>query len=312
MLIAKPSVYIIVPIHNRKEVTLKCMNSLEQCNLGKQYRIVVVDDGCTDGSKDLIVKRFPKVIILQGNGSLWWTGAIKMGMQYAYTCGCKIIIWLNDDCLVRKATLEKMVDFIECNPFTILGGVGYESTPPYVLSFGGKRRRFMKYEMISQNKKGIFPCDLLSGNLVCMSAKVVEDIGYPDPEKCPHYGGDSLFLTQAKKAGYSMFLDTREPAQNIALTNTSDMNSAQWLLGDKPVREIFGLIFVDQSIISWKVWWFLFTENYGTLGVLKFLFKMMQITSILIVISLLRPLPLSVRKTISRTKRELLGRGLNG
>jgi len=38
--------------------------------------VIVVDDGSSDRTAEEAAKNYPKVIILQGDGNLWWTGAI--------------------------------------------------------------------------------------------------------------------------------------------------------------------------------------------------------------------------------------------
>ena len=43
--------------------------------------ITVIDDGSTDNTKQIIGEKFPKVLIISGDGSLWWTGAISLGLQ---------------------------------------------------------------------------------------------------------------------------------------------------------------------------------------------------------------------------------------
>lgn len=301
----EPSIYIIIPIHNRKSLSLRCISRLKACNLSARYKIVVIDDGSTDGSKEAIAELHPEVHLLTGNGSLWWTGAIKTGMEYAYLQGCQAIIWLNDDCLIQHNTLSALIEFIEHNPRSVVGGLGLESDSLSTISFGGKRRKWLKYKLISDIEEGIISCDLLSGNLVCIPAEVISDIGYPDPQKCPHYGGDSLFLIRARKAGYSIFLDTRKPAINITGEGRSKMNSGAWLTGESSVIDIFKLIFMHQSVISWRIWWFLFIEEYSLFGVLPFLLKMLQTISMLCIIAILRLLPQSLRIKISITKRRL-------
>ena len=269
--------------------------------------MVVVDDGSTDGTSEAIKNKYPSVILLHGNGTLWWTGAIKLGMEYAIEHNADFVVWLNDDCLIGNKTLEGLVDFARCDSKRIVGGMGYELSAPTEIAFGGKKRKAFGYEIIKPSQEEIYPCDLLSGNLVCFSTKVVEDIGYPDADGCPHYGGDSHFLIRARKAGYSIFLDARHAAQNVTTKSTSIMNSNQWLLGGTSAKELFKLIFIPQSILSWRVWWFLYTEDYGLIGIVLLLVKLSKTIATLLCISVLRILPIAVRQKLSLAKRKLVG-----
>lgn len=298
------SVYLIIPVHNRRIVTLNCLERLNKLDSFEKFSVVVIDDGSTDGTSKIIENKYPDVVLLYGDGTLWWTGAIELGMKYAVDRDADFIVWLNDDCLIESKTIEDLVNFVRCNSETIVGCIGYELSAPTKIAFGGKKRKIFNYEIINPSQQEIYPCDLLSGNLVCLPAKIIEDIGYPDADKCPHYGGDSHFLIRARKAGYSIFVDARHAAQNVATKSTSIMNSNQWLLGDTSTKELFRLIFTPQSILSWRVWWFLYTEDYGLMiGIVLFFVKLSKTIATLLCISVLRILPISVRKQLSLAKR---------
>jgi|YNPMSStandDraft_2_1061718.scaffolds.fasta_scaffold131259_1 GT2 family glycosyltransferase len=43
--------FIIIPVHNRKSITLKCLDNLEKNGDLARFRVVVVDDGSTDFPK---------------------------------------------------------------------------------------------------------------------------------------------------------------------------------------------------------------------------------------------------------------------
>ena len=111
MNIKKELIYIIIPVHNRKEITLKCLDILQKNGDLDIYYVIVVDDGSTDGTSEAIQSLYPNITILVGDGNLWWTGAIKKGMEYAYDKGAEYFIWLNDDCLVAKESINNLIVF---------------------------------------------------------------------------------------------------------------------------------------------------------------------------------------------------------
>jgi Predicted glycosyltransferases len=105
------NISIIIPVHNRKSLTQNILAQLHQQTLGMdlaQITIVVVDDGSTDGTSEMIRQGFPQVHLLISDGSLWWGGGIKLGMEYSINqLNTDYIVWLNDDLLLTDNFIEK-------------------------------------------------------------------------------------------------------------------------------------------------------------------------------------------------------------
>jgi glycosyltransferase involved in cell wall biosynthesis len=59
----------LITCHNRKAKTLACLSSLYNCTMPENYAfdVFLVDDGCTDGTADIIREKFPQINIIQGN-----------------------------------------------------------------------------------------------------------------------------------------------------------------------------------------------------------------------------------------------------
>jgi GT2 family glycosyltransferase len=188
--------YIIIPIHNRKETTLKCLAVLSSQNL-TNCQIVVVDDGSTDGSETAIKTNFPEVVVLKGDGNLWWTGAICLGMQYSVAQGADYLFWLNDDCLPADNCLEIMVHYLQNYSPCMIGANCIDLITQESIETG-----FMEHKRVKVNGDEIIDVDGLSGFLVGMSSVIPKQIGYPDARKFPHYASDSIYTLIAKRAGY--------------------------------------------------------------------------------------------------------------
>jgi len=127
----KPRVFIIIPVHNRREVTLACLANLQQTGDLANFQVVVVDDGSTDGTAEAVRSSYPEVKILSGDGNLWWAGAIALGMQYALDQEAKYIFWLNDDCLPQGNCLPKMLEFLQQQPRAVVGASCWEKSTSY-------------------------------------------------------------------------------------------------------------------------------------------------------------------------------------
>ena len=205
----KEHVYIIIPVHNRKNITLKCLETLSQNGDLQRYHVVVVDDDSTDGTTEAIYSLYPDVTVLAGDGNLWWTGAIKKGMEYAYAQGAEYFIWLNDDCYPQKGAITKLLDACKSNPKLIVGG---QSLDPDTLepSYGGIVGKKNRIELVNAPHNSWLECDGLAGNFVCLPRSAVELTGYPDNKLFPQYYGDVTYTNMAKKKVLSCLYMVRQ------------------------------------------------------------------------------------------------------
>lgn len=93
------TIAILITCHNRKNKTLKCLKHLSEQAI--KLDIYLVDDGCTDGTSDAVKKEFPDVIIIQGDGELFWNrGMVKAWETASSRYDYDYYIWMNDDTYV--------------------------------------------------------------------------------------------------------------------------------------------------------------------------------------------------------------------
>lgn len=301
---AKRPVYLLIPVHNRQATTLACLERLHHIGVHHHYHLLIIDDGSTDGTAKALKDRYPEVATVTGDGNLWWTGAIAEGMRYAHHRGATHYIWLNDDCLVPAQTLDNLVQFVDDHPNSIIGAQGFTNESHDQLAFGGKNLKGGYYELFRCPSGETAPCDMLSGNLVCIPRSVVEAIGFPDT-KLPHYGGDTLYLIQARQAGFQIFVDGRTAP--IDIPGQSALQPTSWMLQSGGPLKIINLIFQPQSILSWRVWWILLTVDHGSKGAIFFAIKYLSLMPKLLVITGFRFLPPETRQRVMVTKRNLTG-----
>jgi len=208
---------IIIPVHNRREVTLRCLHSLEDSRLPVDFGIVVVDDGSTDGTSAAVAEAFPTVIIERGTGELFWTGGIVQGMRRAISEGAAFLFWLNDDCLPEADALPRMLAYMEENPRTICGASCYVCGSSQPVKTGFRQRRAVCAT------GSVTEVDGLSGYCVGIPATVCAEIGLPNATHLPHYGADGVYTLLAKRKGC-----------RVVLLQESRAN----LLDEKPVQTI--------------------------------------------------------------------------
>jgi GT2 family glycosyltransferase len=98
-----PKFSIIIPNFNGEQFLRPCLESVLSCHQVKQLsEIIVVDNGSTDHSCELITTHFPDIKIVKLPTNTGFTGAIATGVQVAQG---EYLIFLNNDMHVSKEWL---------------------------------------------------------------------------------------------------------------------------------------------------------------------------------------------------------------
>ncbi len=107
---------VIIPTYNRKGMLKGCLNSLfEQTYPKDRYEIIVVDDGSTDGTEDLVKnlqKSYSNLVYLkqQNQGP---AAARNLGAQHAKA---DIFVFTDSDCVMPPDFLNNVVSCFKRNP----------------------------------------------------------------------------------------------------------------------------------------------------------------------------------------------------
>ncbi len=107
----KKKVMAIVVTYNRKELLKECINALISQNY-RNCEILIIDNASTDGTKELIDKEFNnnKIHYKNTGSNLGGAGGFNYGMKEAYKLGCDYMWIMDDDCIVHKDSLEKLME----------------------------------------------------------------------------------------------------------------------------------------------------------------------------------------------------------
>ena len=116
---AIPDLSIVLVCWNNKDYLDPCLHSLYEGGLRSSFDVVVVDNGSTDGSQEMLREKYPEVLIIQNDHNVGLGRASNQGIEA--TQG-RYILLLNNDTLVNGPSLDAMVAFLADNPQT--GAVG--------------------------------------------------------------------------------------------------------------------------------------------------------------------------------------------
>ncbi len=98
---------------NTKDLMRDCISSVREHTLGVSYEIIVVDDGSTDGSVEMLRNEFPEVIVVENGANIGVAKSYNRGV--AVTRG-RYIQMLNTDMLFFQNSIKTLLDFLENHP----------------------------------------------------------------------------------------------------------------------------------------------------------------------------------------------------
>ena len=101
-------VTIVIINYNGAADTIECLQSLEKINY-KNVEIVVIDNGSTDNSVDVLKKHKNNFRLLTSETNLGFAGGNNIGIKYALRNGADFVLLLNNDTLVNPDFVDHLL-----------------------------------------------------------------------------------------------------------------------------------------------------------------------------------------------------------
>jgi len=202
-------IHIIIPVHNHCENSLECLRLLS-VQTWKDFDITLTDDGSTDGTYEVIRERFPDVVVLRGDGNLWWTGSINIALNHVldHAQGTDYVLTLNNDTKFHADYLQKLADAAIQRPDALIGSVAIdEHDHRKVIDPGVYFDWRTCKQTAGEFRQGCFFSDQvnrLSGRGTLIPVRVFRTVGLYDGRRLPHYGADYELSIRASRHGFPL------------------------------------------------------------------------------------------------------------
>ncbi len=98
-------VTVIIPNYNGKKYLNDCLNSLKKQTF-KDYCVIIVDNGSTDGSVEFIKREYPRIKLIELSGNTGFANAANVGIRAAES---PYVFLLNDDTMCDEGAIEALV-----------------------------------------------------------------------------------------------------------------------------------------------------------------------------------------------------------
>lgn len=106
----RPQIAVIILNYRRPHDTIECVDSVlssDQDNFS--LKIVLVDNSENSESFNVLSKTYPQIPLLVNPSNLGYAEGNNVGIRYALEQGADYVFVLNNDCVIEKDTLQKLL-----------------------------------------------------------------------------------------------------------------------------------------------------------------------------------------------------------
>jgi GT2 family glycosyltransferase len=207
---------VLMTCFNRRALTLRCLESLVRQPEFHVGDLFLVDDGSNDGTGDAVRAMLPAARVIQGDGSLFWNGGMRLAWSTARASGegFDFYLWLNDDVELAPDTLAMLVadaDAVAPRGKPVIVAAATSDPATGEITYGAHRRpsaaRPLRMGLIQPAGQPV-AADTISGNIVLVSAAAEGVLGNMSPV-FQHIYGDLDYGFRAMQAGVPVALASR-------------------------------------------------------------------------------------------------------
>jgi glycosyltransferase involved in cell wall biosynthesis/GT2 family glycosyltransferase len=204
----------VIPVFNRKAETLACLGRLEQLKAeAPGLRVVVADDGSTDGTAEAVRAAYPDVALVSGQGDWWWTGGMRAGVAEALRQGTTAILSLNDDTLIQPGSLAALLALAEGHPRRLVSALSMHADGEVIESgyrWAGLKGWTAEHRLPGweERRRAPYATTAVAGACVLIPAAAFAAVG-SYAEALPHYHSNLELCVRCSRAGFEVLVEPK-------------------------------------------------------------------------------------------------------
>lgn len=258
---------IILTCFNRKDKTLRCLESLKRQKFNEKADVYVCDDCSTDGTEEEIKKTYPYVKVIKGTGNCYWARGMYRALSEAVKIGYDYYLMVNDDVEFYPNMLSTMFDaYKRSKDHTGIVGAT-QSAITGEKTYGGVniKKKFARIVYTPVDMNASLPyCDVANWNCFLIDSVILDSVGLID-NKYEHGIADFDYCLMMKKKGYGV----RIASEYIGTCERNSNRNTCWDRNLTVRKRVKKLLAPNGQPI--KSQWHFFWKNFGLSGVPCFL-----------------------------------------
>lgn len=213
-------VSIVIVNWNTRDILRNCLRSIYEQAGEVNFEVVVIDNGSTDGSVQMVKNDFQQVILIENSRNRGFAAANNQGMKISRG---RYVLLLNSDTLVLEQAVAKMVYFADKHPEAAVFGcrilnpdrtlqrtcfmfpsiINLLLSSTYLYKLFPRNRFFGRERMTWWDRQDMKEVDVVTGCFMLVRRKAIEQVGMMD-EQFFMYGEETDWCYQFHKAGWKV------------------------------------------------------------------------------------------------------------
>ncbi len=236
--------YVVILNWNLKDETIACAESVLAAGV-PESRIVLVDNGSTDDSPEVLSARFGQSLsLVRLEKNQGFVGGMNCGIQHALDQGAVSVLFLSNDTVIAPDMMEVLSSAAATlEQADILGpAIYYYDDPQRLWAIGGIWHRWLPMPVeIRPGPRTLpdaapFRLDYVTGCAMWVRRHVFEKIGLLDTRYFAYYE-DADFCRRAREAGFTIWGVPRARMwHKVSLTTQRDKPLYRYLRARNQIR----------------------------------------------------------------------------